>query len=70
MAKKFIRKLQRSGTHSYILNIPKEVVGRFGWRERQKLVVEFGGRKHELKIRDWVNIKKPRTDKRLLGSKK
>ena len=54
MAKKFIRKLQRSGTHSYILNIPKEMVDKFKWRERQKLEISFGGKKPELKIKDWV----------------
>lgn len=53
MAKKFVRKLQRSGTHSYMLNIPKELVSEFKWRDRQKLVIEFGGRKHDLVIKDW-----------------
>jgi hypothetical protein len=42
-----------SGTHSYSLNIPKELVEEFGWRDRQKLEIIFGGRKHDLTIRDW-----------------
>ena len=53
MKEKFVRKLQRSGTHSYSLNIPKELVEEFGWRDRQKLEIVFGGRKHDLTIRDW-----------------
>ncbi|MAG59931.1 hypothetical protein CMO96_04040 [Candidatus Woesebacteria bacterium] len=58
MAKRFTRKLQRTSTHSYILNIPKELVDQFGWRERQKIEIIFGGRKHDLLIRDWVPRKK------------
>jgi len=58
MAKKFVRKLQRVSTHSYVLNIPKEMVKRFSWRERQKLEIAFGGKKHELKIKDWVKKSK------------
>jgi len=50
---KFTRKLQRTSTHSYSINIPKEMIEEFGWREKQKLEIVFGGRKHELIIRDW-----------------
>jgi len=53
MKKKYTRKLQRTGRYSYIINIPKELVDNFRWRERQKLDIIFGGRKHELIIRDW-----------------
>ncbi|MEX2008152.1 MAG: hypothetical protein WD850_01520 [Candidatus Spechtbacterales bacterium] len=53
MAQKYTRKLQKMSTHSYVLNIPKELVEEFGWRERQKLEIVFGGRKHDLTIRDW-----------------
>ena len=58
MSEKFIRKLQRSGTHSYIINIPKEMIDKFGWRERQRLEISFGGKKPELKIKDWKKSKK------------
>ena len=50
---KFIRKLQKMSTHSYAINIPKELVDKFKWRERQKLEVIFTGRKHRLLIKDW-----------------
>jgi bifunctional DNA-binding transcriptional regulator/antitoxin component of YhaV-PrlF toxin-antitoxin module len=50
--KKHIRKLMRLGTHSYSLVIPKEIIKKYGWRERQKLVVEDKGR-GKLEIRDW-----------------
>lgn len=51
--KKYIRKLQRDSSHSYSLNIPKELVKDFKWKEKQKLEIIFGGRKHDLLIRDW-----------------
>lgn len=51
--KKFTRKLQKMGTHSYSITIPKELVKEFKWRERQKLEITYGGRNHELKIKDW-----------------
>ncbi len=51
--KKFVRKLQRMGTHSYSITIPKDLVKKFGWRERQKLEIIFGGRKHTFTVKDW-----------------
>ncbi len=54
MAKKFIRKLTRVSSHSYALTIPKELVKAFRWKERQKIEIVFGGRKHEFIVRDWV----------------
>ncbi len=58
MAKTFIRKLQKDGTHSYTINIPKSLIKLFKWQERQKLELSFGGRKKELKIKDWKIKKK------------
>ncbi|MCK5538906.1 MAG: hypothetical protein KAI79_18925 [Bacteroidales bacterium] len=49
---KFIRKLNRISTHSYSLIIPKEIVKKYGWREKQKIVIEDQGR-GRLLIRDW-----------------
>ena len=46
-------KLQRAGSHSYMITIPKELVKKFGWRDRQKLEITYGGRNPELKIKDW-----------------
>ncbi len=49
--KKYIRKLQRVSTHSYVLNIPKEMVEEYGWREKQNIEIAPGPRK-SLVIRD------------------
>ena len=53
MTEKFIRKLQRTSRYSYCLSIPKEIVKKFKWREKQKLELSFDGKKPELKIKDW-----------------
>lgn len=47
----FVRKLQRVGSHSYSINVPKEIVDEFSWRERQKLVIKKNGER--LIIEDW-----------------
>jgi len=49
---KFIRKLTKVSSHSYSLNIPKEIIQKYGWREKQKIVIEDQGR-GRLLIRDW-----------------
>ncbi|KKT89433.1 MAG: hypothetical protein UW95_C0002G0037 [Parcubacteria group bacterium GW2011_GWC1_45_14] len=46
------RKLVKSSTHSYMVNIPKEIVKKYGWKEKQKLVVEDKGNGIVL-IKDW-----------------
>jgi bifunctional DNA-binding transcriptional regulator/antitoxin component of YhaV-PrlF toxin-antitoxin module len=56
--REFIRKVRRVSTHSYAITLPKESVKEFKWKERQKVVISFGGRKHELTIRDWEPKKK------------
>ena len=53
MAQKFVRKLQRMSNYSYSINLPKRLIDKFGWRERQKLEITFGGRKHDIVIKDW-----------------
>lgn len=50
---KFVRKLQRTSTHSYNLNIPKEIIDQFGWREKQRIEISFEDGKTELKVKDW-----------------
>lgn len=55
---KFIRKLQKMSSHSYVINIPKEIIQKFGWKERQKLEISFGGQKSQLNIKDWEKKKK------------
>ncbi len=50
--KKYIRKLTKTSKHSYNVIIPKELLVKYGWREKQKLVVVDKGR-GKLEIRDW-----------------
>ncbi len=53
MAKKFVRKLRKVSTHSYAVVIPKELIKKFRWKERQKLEFTFGGKSPKLIIKDW-----------------
>ena len=49
---KHTRKLGRIGAYSYFVTIPKEIIGKYGWRENQKLTVVDKGR-GLVEIRDW-----------------
>jgi len=51
--KKFIRKLRRISTHSYSLVIPKEMVKKFKWQERQKIEIIWDEKKKWFKVKDW-----------------
>lgn len=48
---KELRKLTRTSKHSYSIVIPKEIVKKYKWREKQNLVVEDKG-KGVILIRD------------------
>jgi hypothetical protein len=52
--KKSVRKLTKASTHSYMLNIPKEIIDKYDWREHQRLTVEDKGR-GVLEIKDYRN---------------
>lgn len=41
---KEIRKLNKTSNHSYSVIIPKEIVRKYKWRERQRLIVEDKGK--------------------------
>jgi len=49
---KNVRKLNKSSKYSYSINLPKEVIGKYGWKAKQKLTVEDKG-KGVLQIKDW-----------------
>jgi len=49
---KHIRKLTKTSSHSYLVIIPKEIIEKYGWKERQKLTIEDKGR-GKLEIKDW-----------------
>jgi len=49
---KNIHKLKKSSTYSYSVTIPKEMIDKYGWKEKQKLsIVDKGHGKIE--ISDW-----------------
>jgi bifunctional DNA-binding transcriptional regulator/antitoxin component of YhaV-PrlF toxin-antitoxin module len=48
---KFIRKLRKVSTHSYAVVIPKQLIRKFRWQERQKLTFNVRGKK--ITIEDW-----------------
>lgn len=50
--KKSIRKLKKSSAYSYSITIPKEILEKYGWREKQKLIIKDKGR-GKLEISDW-----------------
>ncbi len=50
---KFVRKLTRASTHSYTINIPKEIVKELKWKERQKLEITFNQKKKLFVVKDW-----------------
>jgi len=49
---KVTRKLKKSNIYSYSVTIPKEMVDRYGWQEKQKLTVVDKGR-GKIEISDW-----------------
>lgn len=50
--KKFVRKLQKVSTDSYTLNIPKEVVEKFGWHEKQALEICLRSYNKHITVKD------------------
>ena len=49
---KNIVKLNKTSRYSYTVVIPKEIVNKYGWREKQKMtIVDRGNGKVE--VRDW-----------------
>jgi len=49
---KYIRRLTKTSKHSHYIVIPSEILSKYGWREKQKLVIVDRGR-GVLQIRDW-----------------
>lgn len=56
-ANKYVMKIGRVSTHSYCIILPKEVIKKFRWKERQKLVILVNENKQELRIKDWKKNK-------------
>jgi len=53
MEKRNIRKLSKSGTNSYYVTIPIEIIRKMRWKKGQKLVVEEGNKSNTISIKDW-----------------
>ncbi len=51
MIKKTV-KLNRTSRYSYTVVIPKEIVEKYGWREKQKMTITDKGR-GKVEVRDW-----------------
>lgn len=51
MDKKYVLKLTKVSKHSYYIVVPKEVVKKYGWREKQRMTVVDKGR-GKLEVRD------------------
>jgi len=52
MIEKKIVKLKKSNVYGFSITIPKGMIKKYGWREKQKLVVSDQGR-GKLEITDW-----------------
>ena len=46
-----VRKITKVGGSSYAVTLPLRIVKEFGWKEKQKVVVEKRGK--EIVIKDW-----------------
>lgn len=51
---KNVMKLKKNSNYSYSVTIPKEMVKKYGWKEKQKLVIKDKGR-GKLEISDLIN---------------
>ena len=47
-----IRKLTKSSAYSYSVTLPKEILDKYKWREKQKLSITDKGN-GRVEIRDW-----------------
>ena len=50
---KNIRKITKVGDKSYAVTLPVDIVRRWRWKEKQKVVLEINERKRIITIRDW-----------------
>lgn len=50
--KKHVLKLNKRTEYNYSLTIPKEIIEKYGWKSKQKIVLVDKGR-GLLEVRDW-----------------
>ena len=51
---KHVVKLTKASGYSYTVVIPKEIIEKYGWKEKQKMEVVDKGR-GRVEIKDWRN---------------
>ena len=49
---KFVHKLKKDSAYSYSVTLPKEILEKYGWKEKQKLTIVDKGR-GKVEISDW-----------------
>lgn len=49
---KSIHKLKKSSAYSYSVTVPKEIIDKYGWKEKQKLSIKDKGN-GKVEISDW-----------------
>jgi len=50
-----VRKISKLGKYSYSITVPKGLIKKLGWKEKQKVVVKIFG--NGLRIKDWDSKK-------------
>jgi len=50
---KNIRKITKVGGASYAVTLPIDVISRWKWREKQKVVLKINNRTKTITIKDW-----------------
>ena len=49
---KYVRKIGKASKWSYNVVLPKEIIKKYGWKEKQKVTITDKGR-GVVEIRDW-----------------
>lgn len=49
---KFVHKIKKDSKYSYSITIPKDIIKKYDWREKQKVVISDKGN-GRVEIRDW-----------------
>ncbi len=52
MEEKFIRKIKKVNKYNYSVTIPKEIIKKYGWREKMKLRI-VDKERGKVEISDW-----------------
>lgn len=52
MTEKKVYKLKKSSAYSYSVTVPKEIIDKYGWKEKQKLSIKDKGN-GKVEISDW-----------------